>query len=80
MINLIRNALKFTPVEGHIDILVSYDKTKRCITVEVKDSGIGIKAEDLDSLFTLFGKLQRTASMNSDGLGLGLRICKEIVE
>ena len=34
----------------------------------------------MESLFTLFGKLQRTASLNSEGLGLGLRICKQIVE
>ena len=48
--------------------------------VEVRDTGIGIKSEDMSSLFTMFGKLQRTATMNSDGLGLGLQICKQIVD
>ena len=41
---------------------------------------MGIKAEDMHRLFTRFGKLQRTAKINSEGLGLGLTISKQIVE
>ena len=44
------------------------------------DSGKGIKQDDMQKLFTMFGKLRRTASINSDGIGMGLMICKELVE
>ena len=48
--------------------------------MHVKDSGKGISAEDKSKLFTQFGKLKRTAEMNSEGIGLGLMICKNLVE
>ena len=80
LINLVRNALKFTPANGRIEVIVSYDESQQAVVVMCKDTGIGIKTSDMNSLFTLFGKLQRTASLNSEGLGLGLRICKQIVE
>ena len=44
------------------------------------DTGIGIEAVDMPKLFTRFGKLQRTASMNSEGIGLGLNIVSKIIE
>ena len=46
----------------------------------VQDTGIGIAEEDIPKLFTRFGKLQRTALINSEGIGLGLNIVKQIVE
>ena len=48
--------------------------------VSVRDSGVGIAPEDMKKLFNRFGKLQRTAKMNSEGIGLGLTIVKQIVE
>ena len=48
--------------------------------VRVNDSGKGIVKHDLQNLFTRFGKLQRTACMNHEGIGLGLNISKQIVE
>ena len=48
--------------------------------VKVKDTGVGIDREDLGKLFTRFGKLQRTADINHEGVGLGLTIVKQIVE
>ena len=44
------------------------------LTVDVEDTGVGIAAEDFPMLFTRFGKLHRTAEMNSEGIGLGLTI------
>jgi len=41
---------------------------------------VGIATEDLPALFSRFGKLQRTAAINSEGVGLGLTIVKQIVE
>ena len=50
------------------------------LKVEIRDTGVGIAEADLGKLFTRFGKLQRTAEINSEGLGLGLTIVKQIVE
>ena len=44
------------------------------------DTGTGIAKEDFPKLFTRFGKLHRTAIMNSEGIGLGLTMVKQIVE
>ena len=46
------------------------------LVVDVIDTGAGIAAEDITSLFSRFGKLHRTADMNSEGIGLGLMIVK----
>ena len=48
--------------------------------MHVADTGVGISEADLPNLFTQFGKLHRTAQMNSDGIGLGLHISQKIVE
>ena len=48
--------------------------------IHVKDTGAGIAAEDIPKLFSKFGKLQRTAELNNDGIGLGLTIVKQIIE
>lgn len=79
LINLVRNALKFTS-EGWIKIKASYNPIEQMLVVHVLDSGQGIAEEDMEKLFTRFGKLQRTAAMNSDGVGLGLTIVKQVVE
>ena len=82
LINLIKNALKFTP-SGSIEIRACYLRDNygsNLLVVHVKDSGKGILVEDIPKLFTRFGKLQRTAEMNSEGIGLGLTIVKQIVE
>ena len=78
LINLIKNALKFTK-KGWIKIIVAYDYNEKMLKVHIFDSGKGIKQEELNKLFTKFGKLRRTAEMNSEGIGLGLMICKELV-
>ena len=79
LINLVKNALKFTQ-NGFIRIMVSYDKANEYLIVHVSDTGKGIKAEEKDQLFSLFGKLRRTAEVNSEGIGMGLLICQNLVE
>ena len=76
--NLVRNALKFTSYDGAIIISVCY--ADGFVVVNVSDNGVGIAAEDFPKLFTRFGKLQRTAQVNSEGIGLGLTMVKQIVE
>jgi len=79
LINLVRNAIKFTK-KGSIEIKASYNKILQSIVIHVKDSGVGIKREEFPMLFTRFGKLQRTVEMNSDGIGMGLNIVKQILD
>lgn len=79
LVNLVKNALKFTS-DGIIRVNASYEGETSTLLVEVIDTGKGIAAEDFPKLFTRFGKLHRTAKMNSEGIGLGLTIVKQIVE
>jgi signal transduction histidine kinase len=50
------------------------------LEIVVADNGIGIKKEDQNKLFKLFGFLEQTKEINVKGIGLGLHICKLIVE
>ena len=79
LINLVKNAKKFTLVGG-IKILASYDYKYQRLIVHVQDSGVGIAQEEMSKLFTRFGKLHRTAKQNSEGIGLGLTIVESIVQ
>jgi len=59
----------------------AFDKSKYgMIEVIVKDTGVGIKEENLQKLFKIFGFLDSTKELNTNGIGLGLHICKMIVE
>ena len=60
--------------------MASYDEDSEFLTVHVADTGKGIKAEEMDELFSLFGKLKRTAELNSEGIGMGLMICQNLVQ
>ena len=79
MINLIKNALKFT-CEGSIEVQACYDEEEKSLVMHVKDTGAGIASEDMPKLFKKFCRLKRTAEINNDGIGLGLTIVKQIVE
>jgi signal transduction histidine kinase len=74
MRNLINNAIKFTPANGMVDI-----SANEGVEIQVKDSGIGMSAEQLQCLFK--GDFYTTKTqLNPHGTGLGLQICKEFVE
>ena len=74
-----KNALKFT-LDGSIKILAAYDTDNSLLKVSVIDNGSGINTSEMPYLFQMFGKLNRTASQNSEGLGMGLLICQHLVE
>ena len=61
MINLVKNAIKFTN-KGFIKIKVDYNYDISALVVHIQDTGAGIVQEDFSKLFSLFGKLTRTAS------------------
>lgn len=75
-INLIRNANKFTPKDGEISI--SFDVNDGLATVRIKDSGIGITDQDQKRLFKPFPGINHGLQVSTTGLGLS--ICKGIVE
>ena len=77
--NLVKNAIKFTE-KGSISVKATYDENSELLNVSVEDTGHGICKQDISELFKKFGKLQRTAAINSAGIGLGLTIVKQIVE
>ena len=60
ILNLVRNAMKFTR-NGGIRISANFDKSDKSLVIKVKDTGVGIKKEDMNLLFSQFGRLHRTA-------------------
>ena len=80
LLNLQSNALKFTE-KGKIEIIVKIitENEDKFLEVKVVDSGIGIKEEDQHKLFKLFGFVQDARQMNTNGIGLGLVICDQLV-
>ena len=81
ILNLLTNAAKYTK-EGFIEFKVSSVKTNDVcrLIVSVEDSGIGIKKEKIDQLFTKFGRLDLENNITIEGTGLGLAITKKLVE
>jgi ligand-binding sensor domain-containing protein/signal transduction histidine kinase len=76
--NLITNAIKFTPSNGFINIVIS--ETGNMIQLEIHDNGVGISPEHQEKLFTLDSNITQKGTNGEKGTGLGLIICKEFVE
>ncbi|HEY9899956.1 MAG TPA: PAS domain S-box protein [Pantanalinema sp.] len=76
--NLVENASKFTAPGGEIAVRAYLNGTE--LVTEVSDTGIGIAAEDLSKLFRRFMQLDMSMTRSAGGSGLGLSICKAIVE
>jgi len=76
--NLLSNAIKFTPEQGMIT--VQGRLRDGLVSVSVQDSGIGVSAEDLPKLFKKFSQVGEVDRNRSRGTGLGLVVCKELVE
>lgn len=76
--NLLGNALKFTPLNGYIEIIgIKEDGT---IQLQVIDNGIGLEKDRLEKIFDKFYQVDGTYTRAAGGVGLGLTIAKEIVE
>jgi len=80
LINLINNAIKFTPAGGIIE--VSFTTKDKYLETTVSDSGSGIKPEDMSKLFVKFTRIENSVSpiATTSGTGLGLYLTKKIVE
>ena len=76
IINLLNNALKFTPAGGSITLDYTVDKEKQCILFSVTDTGTGIPEDKQELVFQRFEKLNEFVQ----GTGLGLAICKLTIQ
>lgn len=77
LINLVSNAIKYTPDGGEIKITAH--SINDIVTIKVKDSGIGIPKKDLERIFERFYRVDKARSRSEGGTGLGLAIAKEII-
>ena len=82
VLNLLTNAVKYTE-KGTVTLSVSFDKTDDedimlCITVT--DTGIGIKEEDIDKLFSTFTRIEEKRNRSIEGTGLGINITQQLLE
>ncbi len=78
LVNLLSNALKYSPAGG--DVLVFVDRIDRQAKISVKDNGVGIPRDQQERIFEPFFRATTAAQTKTAGAGLGLYICKEIVE
>jgi signal transduction histidine kinase len=76
--NLISNALKYTPKTGVVEVSTTWEKDG--IRISVKDNGPGIPPQERDRLFKSFGKGSAAATGGEQSTGLGLYICKRIMD
>ncbi len=77
LINLVSNAVKFTPTDGDIKISARLDAAG-ALNLVVADTGIGIAEEDIPKALSVFGQVHRSKS--HEGTGLGLPLCKMFAE
>jgi len=82
LLNLLSNAVKFTPRGGKVTVLAEgrNDALGERVRVTVRDTGIGIAAEDLARLAKPFEQIENQHSKTQQGTGLGLALTKSLVE
>ena len=76
--NLLTNAIKFTPKEGKVDVIL--ERVNSHLEITVHDSGIGIDPEFLPVIFERFRQVDSSTTRSFGGLGIGLSIVKQLVE
>lgn len=77
-VNLISNALAYTPPKGRVDVYIKDMRDK--VEISVKDTGIGIRKEEIPRVFERFYRVDKARSRYSGGTGLGLAIVKHLIE
>ena len=82
ILNLITNAIKYTK-EGSISFIIDYkknDDTEILLNVHIVDTGIGIRTEDMDKLFTPFERIDEEKNRTIEGSGLGISIVRRLLD
>ncbi len=77
-VNLIGNAIKFTPEGGRGAVAVTLQK--KDVLIEIADTGVGIPKDEVGRVFDKFYQVRRSAERKTNGTGLGLAIVKGIIE
>jgi hypothetical protein len=78
--NLVSNACKFSPKEGVLTIDIKKSDVNNELIVSVTDQGIGLTDEEISKLFIAFSQIKASELQEGRGSGVGLAICKEVVE
>ncbi len=78
--NLIANAIKFTPPGGSVRLTAAHDPARNQIVITVIDTGIGIAPDQHERIFERFYQVDGSSTRAHSGVGLGLSVCKAIVE
>lgn len=84
ILNLLTNAAKYTPLDGHIWLRAQLENTASSsapeVVITVRDDGMGIEPEQIASMFTLFAQGERSAARSEGGLGIGLTVVRALSE
>ncbi|MBN2469842.1 MAG: hypothetical protein JXN59_03870, partial [Anaerolineae bacterium] len=78
IVNLMSNAIKYTPPAGRITL--NAEQRNNDVVISVEDNGLGISPEDQSQIFERFYRVRRPETANIEGTGLGLAIVKKLVE
>jgi signal transduction histidine kinase len=79
LLNFLSNAVKFTPADGRVVIEARY-RAQGGIDLSVTDTGIGMSEREIEIALSPFGQIDSTLTRKSEGTGLGLPICKSLIE
>ncbi len=80
LLNLLSNAVKFTPAGGEVRCHAWTDVVTGALSIQVRDTGIGIAPKDISRVMTPFGQVDSALSRKYEGTGLGLPLSKKFVE
>ncbi len=80
LLNLFSNAVKYSPGGGEVVVTLSREESTRQVTLQVRDSGIGIPADQQARIFQRFARASNVHDHHIQGTGLGLFLCRELIE
>jgi two-component system cell cycle sensor histidine kinase PleC len=80
LLNILSNAVKFTPANGNITVSITKIPKKKRVNIRIQDTGIGISKENLPKALISFEQIDNKKNRRYEGTGLGLPLTKKLVE
>ena len=80
IMNLLSNALKFTPENGKVSMVLKVNEDKQIAQISVEDSGVGIRPSEKEKIFTRFYQSDNNKMLGLSGSGIGLNLAREMVQ